>query len=190
MSNIQYLPGTELTDVLVETIAVEGSSLPVARPVDNFPPGTEVNLDRALLKELPVGTQFRVSGTVWKRTRAGGIPPSLNIEVSDASVVVDSIPDDNVRAILQKVRADNSTKRVRNCPSAFKCDKTWDELAPTNSKNVRHCSDCTNDVFLCETIGEICKATGEGKCVAVMAATVTDHDRDHVQDFVGYVIGD
>jgi hypothetical protein len=184
MSNFRFLPGSELSDVLVETVSVEGSGTPVARPVEGFPPDTVANLDRALCEELPVGTRFRVSGTLRQRHQASGLPPALIIDVGQASVVVDSIPDDGVRAILQKVKTDNSTKRVRNCRSAFKCDKSWDELVPTNSDSVRHCRDCVKDVYLCRTIGEICSATSEGKCVAVMAASVADHS---AQDFVGYV---
>jgi hypothetical protein len=186
MSNIRYLPGTELTDILVETISVEESHTPVARPVENFPPDTEVNLERALCNELPVGTQFRVSGTVRQRILGGGFPPVLWIDVSHASVVVDSVPDDKLRAILQKVKADNSSERVRNCSSAFKCDRSWDELTPTDATKVRHCGVCSKDVHLCETIGEIFREANDGKCVAVMAATVADDPSYETLDFVGY----
>ena len=189
MNNVRYLDGAKFNGVIIETVIEEGSIIPVARAVTHLPPDMEVHLDRDLRTEFPVGTRFHASGSIWRKKWKGesGIESRQQFEVEHATAIVDSIPDDNLRAILDKVKADSSTRRVRNCRSAFKCDKAWDELEPTRTSGVRHCDDCDNEVFLCDTIAEICTATKEGKCVAVMAATIAE---PRAQDFVGYVVDD
>jgi hypothetical protein len=193
MSQIPFLPGTRLDDVVVETFVEPCSEVRLVRAVTRLPDDMEIRLDSQLRTEFPVGTQFRTSGkigTVSRRGHGGG-ERRPRFVVERASAIVDSIPDDNLRAILDKIKADSSTRRVRNCPSAFKCEKTWDELSPAESAGVRatgirYCGDCRKNVYLCETIAEICAATKEGKCVAVMAATVADPAAD-AEDFLGYV---
>lgn len=191
MDNVEYLPGSRLEDVIVETYAISGSELRGARAVSHLPLDTDVRFGGQLPVEFPAGTKFITKGLVRKRpqrardiTRGG-----LRFVIDHASPIVDSIPDDNLRAILNKVKADSSTRRVRNCPSAFKCEKSWDELvakeaAGSRADSIRYCNDCEKNVYLCETIAEICEATREGKCVAVMAATVADPGDD---DFLGYI---
>jgi hypothetical protein len=193
MSEISYLPGTKFDKVIVETYVEKDSEVRLVRAVTRLPRDMEIRLDPQLRVEFPVGTQFRTSGAIRQKIRRKetGEERHPQFVVEKASVIVDSIPDINLRAILEKIRADSSAKRVRNCPSAFKCDKIWDELAPVEAAGVqavriRHCGDCKKDVYLCETIAEICAATKEGKCVAVMAARVADPSAD-VEDFIGYV---
>lgn len=194
MDNVRFIPGLKFDEVIVETYVEPGSDVRLARAVTQLPRNMEIRLDPQLRVEFPVGTQFRTSGiigTVAKRCEEGGYERRPRFVVERASAIVDSIPDDNLRAILDKVKADSSMRRVRNCPSAFKCEKTWDELAPVeaagvSSAGIRHCSDCEKNVYRCETIAEICAVTKEGKCVAVKAATVADPAAD-AGDFVGYI---
>ena len=35
---------------------------------------------------------------------------------------------------------------LRSCAWGFKCDKNWNDLAPTSFKNVRHCNACDSPV--------------------------------------------
>lgn len=61
--------------------------------------------------------------------------------------------------------------RVRNCQFAFKCPKKWDELTRTSFDRVRHCSNCSRDVFLCTTDAELAESIKLDRCVAVDLAT-------------------
>jgi hypothetical protein len=40
---------------------------------------------------------------------------------------------------------------IRNCPTQFRfvCPKTWDILALTDTNDVRHCEQCSRDVYFC-----------------------------------------
>lgn len=57
--------------------------------------------------------------------------------------------------------------QVRNCQFAFKCPKNWEQLAPTFSASVRHCSTCAQEVFLCRTDKELAESIRLNRCVAV-----------------------
>jgi|ERR1051326_1258452 hypothetical protein len=56
---------------------------------------------------------------------------------------------------------------IRNCDLfAFQCPKRWSELAQTNSSDVRHCSVCERDVYLCTTDEQTIQHAKAGDCIA------------------------
>ena len=58
---------------------------------------------------------------------------------------------------------------IRNCESTFRfqCLKTWSELSPTATIDVRHCGICDCDVFLCKTDEETIQVRGRRLIVKV-----------------------
>lgn len=57
---------------------------------------------------------------------------------------------------------------IRNCDKIFRfqCPKLWDELSPTESAKVRHCSTCNLDVHFCKTDEETIEHARAGHCIA------------------------
>lgn len=57
---------------------------------------------------------------------------------------------------------------IRNCPPQFQfvCPKTWDILAMTDVDDVRHCNDCSRDVYFCVTDEETIVHAKAGHCIA------------------------
>ncbi len=57
---------------------------------------------------------------------------------------------------------------IRNCPVTFEfqCPKDWDQLDATNVPNVRHCTQCNENVFFCESDDETLARAKNGQCVA------------------------
>lgn len=57
---------------------------------------------------------------------------------------------------------------IRNCDQIFRfqCPKRWDELSPTESAEVRHCSICKLDVHFCATDEETIEHARAGHCIA------------------------
>jgi uncharacterized protein (TIGR02996 family) len=49
----------------------------------------------------------------------------------------------------------------------FVCDKSWDEMRPTDDPAVRACDDCRQDVHYCDTIAGARQQAQRGHCVAV-----------------------
>jgi hypothetical protein len=56
---------------------------------------------------------------------------------------------------------------IRNCPFAFRCQQTWEGLAPTDDPARRHCGDCQRDVLLCLTDDDLRRALLGNSCVAI-----------------------
>lgn len=59
--------------------------------------------------------------------------------------------------------------RIENCDAtfAFKCPKTWEQLAGTDDPNVRHCPTCDEEVHYCHTLDQARGHALSGHCVAV-----------------------
>ncbi len=59
---------------------------------------------------------------------------------------------------------------VQNCNLKFKfsCPEQWIEMTMTNDKRIRFCSNCQQNVYLCESLGEAVALGHEGKCVALI----------------------
>jgi hypothetical protein len=57
---------------------------------------------------------------------------------------------------------------VRNCPPPFrfKCTLRWEDLGTTDDPGVRHCEQCSRDVFFCQTDEETIAHAREGHCIA------------------------
>ena len=70
------------------------------------------------------------------------------------------------------------TVTLRNCQFAFRCPKTWDTLQQGESDEVRYCTDCENNVYLCRTDGELAEAIQQNKCVAIVLANEDSLDFD------------
>lgn len=48
----------------------------------------------------------------------------------------------------------------------FKCPKRWTELEATERENVRHCTSCSQQVYLCTSAAELNSYARQGLCVA------------------------
>ena len=61
------------------------------------------------------------------------------------------------------------TSEVWNCEHAFEfqCPMEWSRLTQTGKSKIRHCSNCDQDVYLCETPSEFLENGNLGRCVAV-----------------------
>ena len=57
---------------------------------------------------------------------------------------------------------------IRNCKPVFRfqCPKSWDSLELTNRESIRHCSQCDEKVYYCETDAEMIQHAEAGHCVA------------------------
>jgi len=64
---------------------------------------------------------------------------------------------------------------LRNCAWGFKCDKNWNDLAPTSFENIRHCGACDSPVHFCEDDQQLQYALARNWCVSFVAdPTATD----------------
>jgi hypothetical protein len=63
-------------------------------------------------------------------------------------------------------------KQLWNCGSwsifEFLCPKTWEKLSLTDDADMRFCSVCRKDVFLCSTPEDFIEFGRSGKCVAIL----------------------
>jgi len=72
------------------------------------------------------------------------------------------------------------------CEFAFKCPKTWNQLAKTAQENVRFCSECQREVYLIQTDDELRKHSAKGHCIA---APLTMQDFHSEEEEIGYAVG-
>jgi len=49
----------------------------------------------------------------------------------------------------------------------FVCDKSWADMKPTASNNVRHCETCSKSVHFCDNLADAREHSQEGHCIAV-----------------------
>jgi uncharacterized protein (TIGR02996 family) len=49
----------------------------------------------------------------------------------------------------------------------FVCDKSWADMKPTDSNNVRHCETCSQNVHFCDNLADAREHSQEGHCIAV-----------------------
>jgi hypothetical protein len=58
-------------------------------------------------------------------------------------------------------------RTVRRCVIELRaCPQDWNELAPTDEPDVRHCASCQRNVFFCASDRETLEHAGRGECVA------------------------
>jgi hypothetical protein len=62
-----------------------------------------------------------------------------------------------------------SSAQVVNCHFQVRCEKDWLALSPTTQSRVRHCGNCQEDVYLCESHRELAEDAALGHCVAIRA---------------------
>jgi hypothetical protein len=75
---------------------------------------------------------------------------------------------------------------IRNCRFAFRCDKQWHDLTETTFQEVRFCSDCERDVFLCTTDAQLSEAVRLNRCIALVEVNPDeDGSASRPRDFVG-----
>jgi len=53
---------------------------------------------------------------------------------------------------------------------SFKCPKQWQDLAITPEVGVRHCGDCRQSVYYCDSLSDAQDHARQGRCVAVSLA--------------------
>jgi hypothetical protein len=60
-----------------------------------------------------------------------------------------------------------TTLRNIECTFEIKCDKQWDDLETQISSNIKFCTQCQKDVYLCKTQEELDHARSLGRCVSI-----------------------
>jgi hypothetical protein len=58
-------------------------------------------------------------------------------------------------------------KVISNCIFGYQCDKSWDDLKPTEDSTIRHCDKCRHDVYYCSSSEILMNAIQSKLCVAV-----------------------
>ena len=65
----------------------------------------------------------------------------------------------------------NSAPTIANCPFAFKCSQTWDDLRVIeNTATIRFCGQCETPVHLCTSERDLEKHAANAHCVAYVAS--------------------
>jgi hypothetical protein len=60
-----------------------------------------------------------------------------------------------------------TTLRNIECTFEFKCDKQWDDLETQIASNIKFCTQCKKDVYLCKTQEELDHARSLGRCISI-----------------------
>jgi len=55
---------------------------------------------------------------------------------------------------------------IQGCPMEFVCQKTWEDLKPTDDQRKRYCRECKENVHFCITQEELDQAVDQTHCVA------------------------
>lgn len=58
-------------------------------------------------------------------------------------------------------------QKVLNCEMAFVCHKKWDELDPTDNRDIKNCKECKQDVYFAKSQQDLKEKTEAGVCVCV-----------------------
>ena len=144
----------------------------------------DIAIENAALDALP-----------WLIARENCVLP-VAIDERGLRVVIPADPDYDVETLLDKLRfvldmdvtADRGEPTaiefainfyygrkdavVHNCPVDFQflCPKHWRDLAPSSDLNIRYCSKCNQNVFLCCDETEMKLRATNGQCVALAEA--------------------
>jgi hypothetical protein len=76
------------------------------------------------------------------------------------------IPPDQVPSVEEEGRTIESRFRCAFLPFEFECPKNWEDLDKTANPNVRHCSQCKENVYLCSTYEELATHSKARECTA------------------------
>lgn len=74
---------------------------------------------------------------------------------------------------------------IRNCRFRFRCTRTWESMAATQSKTVRFCSDCNEAVHLCCTPEDLVAAIASNRCVAFDPEAIAGNPSEEAPMVVG-----
>ena len=144
----------------------------------------DIAIDSAALDALP-----------WDMARENSVLP-VAIGAQGLHIVIPADPDYDVETLLKKLRfvldMDVTADRggataiefainfyygrkdavVHNCPVEFQflCPKHWRDLAPSSDVNIRYCSTCKQNVFLCSDENEMKLRAATCQCVALAEA--------------------
>ena len=72
---------------------------------------------------------------------------------------------------------------IENCRFKFRCEQTWEGLTLTAHEQVRHCSECREDVHFCTTDAQLAKAIRLGHCVAIPSPAPGPDEADDPEDY-------
>lgn len=72
---------------------------------------------------------------------------------------------------------------LRNCAWGFKCNKNWNDLAPTSFENIRHCNACDSPVHFCDDDQQLQYALARNWCVSFVADQSADDWRPIAPSF-------
>ena len=60
---------------------------------------------------------------------------------------------------------------IRNCVLSIKCKKKWEnmesEMDDDDNEKIKFCSDCQQEVYLCETDEELAKNIRLNRCISI-----------------------
>ena len=61
---------------------------------------------------------------------------------------------------------------IRNCVFSIKCKKKWENMEsdmnrPRDGEEIKFCSDCQKEVYLCETDEELAKNIRLNRCISI-----------------------
>jgi hypothetical protein len=60
---------------------------------------------------------------------------------------------------------------IRNCVFSIKCKKKWENMGSDmdddDNENIKFCSDCQKEVYLCETDEELAKNIKLNRCISI-----------------------
>ena len=58
---------------------------------------------------------------------------------------------------------------IRNCVFSIKCKKKWENMESDmdDNENIKFCSDCQKEVYLCETDEELAKNIKLNRCISI-----------------------
>jgi uncharacterized protein (TIGR02996 family) len=115
----------------------------------------------------------------------GGPTEMAQAEYLRVECELDGLPKNHSRRkkLLERLRALENTisadrwrgldfSRVECCVHfTFKCPKRWDTLTLTEGEGVRHCSECNEAVYYCQSVAEAREHAARGRCVAVDTRT-------------------
>lgn len=144
ISNIEAIEiEVRALDMMPESIARENSLLAIS-----------VN-DQGLRVIIPIGEQY--DETIEKLKFILDVP--ILADTSDRGSIDAAIV---FHYSAKYAEIDNCKPQFR-----FKCPKRWYDLMPTEDKNVRHCHECEQNVFLCYTEDEMKSRARKSQCVAL-----------------------
>jgi|GEM_PF-5807770 len=61
---------------------------------------------------------------------------------------------------------------IRNCIFSIKCEMKWEDMEsdmnrPRDGEEIKFCSDCQREVYLCETDEELAKNIKLNRCISI-----------------------